>query len=371
MIKRIVIMVVLLAAVAGGLVGFNLFRDKMIGEYFANMPTPPVTVSTIEAKPVTWTPTIDAIGTVSALRGVELTVEASGVIGDIRFGPSEAVTEGQVLLQLDDAVQSADLEAARTQAELDQQNLVRARELVSRGATTTVTLESAVAAAAASRAQVAKLEAVLEKRQLLAPFSGTIGLPRVDLGAYVTPGTVVATLQDLSRMRVDFTVPEQRLGELRIGQPIVVRDEERQSSFEGEIVGIDPRVDPATRLVSVRASIDNPDGRLTPGQFVRISVVLPEESGVIAMPLTAVVSSLYGDYVFVVRPRENDPEQLEVRQVFVQTGRRSGQMVEIVSGVQVGDAVVTAGQNRLTNGAPARVDNSVNPAADMIEASLR
>ena len=363
MVKRFIIAILLLGLVGGGLFGFNLFRDNMIAQIFANMPRPPATVSTIEAQPVSWTPMIEAIGTVNAAQGVDLTVETAGVIKEIAFQPNTQVEAGAMLIRLDDVVQKADVEAARTQADLEKSNLARAQGLTRRGVTTNVSLDQTQAAAEAAEAQLARAMAVLEQRQLTAPFAGTIGLPRVDLGQYVTPGTIVATLQDISTMRVDFSLPEQDLPNLTIGQKIEVRIEGLDETFAGALTGIDPRVDPASRLVALRGSIDNPMGKLTPGQFVRIRVILPAESGVIALPQTTVSASLYGDYVYIVRPSEADAAQLELRQVFVKLGRRSGGVVEIVEGVSPGDQVVTAGQNRLSNGQSATVDNSVNPAA--------
>lgn len=363
MVKRFIIAIVLLGIVGGGLVGFNLFRDNMIAQIFANMPQQPATVSTVEARPVTWTPSIEAIGTVNAAQGVDLTVETAGVVKEIAFAPNTQVQAGALLMRLDDVVQKADVEAARTQADLEKGNLARAQDLTRRGVTTNVSLDQTQAAAQAAEAQLARALAVLEQRQLSAPFAGTIGLPRVDVGQYVAPGTIVATLQDLSTMRVDFSLPEQDLPKLTIGQRIEVRIEGLDESFPGALTGIDPRVDPATRLVALRGSIANAGGKLTPGQFVRIRVELPAEEGVIALPQTALSTSLYGDYVYVVRPSEADAEQLEVRQVFVTPGRRSGGVVEIAEGVAPDDQIVTAGQNRLSNGQPAIVDNSVNPAA--------
>lgn len=363
MVKRFIIAILLLGLVGGGLVGFNLFRDNMIAQIFANMPQQPATVSTVEAQPVTWTPSIEAIGTVNAAQGVDLTVETAGVVKEIAFQPNTQVAAGSLLLRLDDVVQTADVEAARTQADLEKGNLARAQDLTRRGVATNVSLDQTQAAAQAAEAQLARAIAVLDQRQLSAPFAGTVGLPRVDVGQYVAPGTIVATLQDLSTMRVDFSLPEQELPNLSIGQKIEVRIEGLDQSFPGELTGIDPRVDPATRLVALRGSIANAEGKLTPGQFVRIRVELPPEEGIIALPQTALSTSLYGDYVYVVRPSEADAAQLEVRQVFVKPGRRSGGVVEIAQGVSPGDQVVTAGQNRLSNGQSAIVDNSVNPAA--------
>ncbi len=373
MIKRFLIAIVLLALVGGGLVWFNLFRDKAIQDFFANMPVQTIAVSTVEAEPDIWTPSISAIGTVGANRGVELTVETTGIVKDVNFDANQVIEAGIVLVQLDDVVQQADLAAAKLQADLDRQALERAQELQQRGVGSTVALQAAEAAASVSAAQVEKLEAIVQQKQLRAPFGGTLGIPRVELGQYISPGTAVVTLQDLETMRVDFTVPEQQLGLLKMGQSLRLNLDGIEGGFEGAITGIDPRVDPASRLVSVRASITNPEGRLTPGQFARIVVALPEEDGVIALPQTAVVASLYGDHVYVVTTTgEGEEAKSEVRQKFVKVGRRSGQLVEIVEGVAAGDQVVTAGQNRLSNGTPVKIDNTVNPAgASSEEAASR
>lgn len=352
MIKRLIIAVVLLALVGGGLVWFNFFRDRMIEDFFANMPVQSSTVSTVEAAPATWQPSIDAIGTANAFQGVDLTVEAAGIVREILFESNEQIEAGQTLIQLDDAVQRADLEAAETQMELEQVNLERTRELQSRGVATSQSLESSQAAFRSAEAQLARATAVLEQRRLIAPFSGTIGLPRVDRGAYVSPGTIITTLQDIETMRVDFSLPEQQLPNLSIGQRLTVRVQGIDRELTGEVTGFDPRVDSSSRMFAVRGTIDNADGDLTPGQFVRIGIDLPEEDDIIALPQTSVISSLYGDYVYAVRPSDDDEDQLVARQVFVEPGRRNGDLVEIRNGVSAGDIIVTVGQNRLSSGAP-------------------
>jgi membrane fusion protein (multidrug efflux system) len=374
MIKRLVIALILIVIVVGGVVGFNLFRSHAIKQYFANMPKPKLTVSTTVAKPMTWKPEIQAIGTVSARSGVDLTVEVSGVVRQVAFKSNEKVKAGQLLVQLDDAVQRANLEAEKAQAALDQQNLERAIELQKRQVGPQSNVQQAQAAASASAAQVDSLQAVLDQKRLTAPFSGTIGIPQVDIGQYLTPGNVVATLQDLDTMRVDFTVPEQQLPDLKMGQPVRLGLTDDDLKFEGQVIGIDPKVDPSTRLASIRAEISNPNGALTPGQFAQVRVQLPAEENIIALPETALTTSLYGDYVYVVVPADKDGkattgkvdpndknQNLVARQIFVKVGRRSEGRVEIREGVKAGDVVVNAGQNRLTNGAAVTIDNSVQP----------
>jgi membrane fusion protein, multidrug efflux system len=367
MVKRFIIAIILLGLVGGGLVGFNLFRDKMIAQFFAGMTAPPATVSTVEAKAGDWTPVIEGIGTVNAARGVELTVETAGVVKDIRFKPGAYVKAGDVLLRLDDVVQQADVSAARSADEQAQTNLTRARELAGRGVASNVSLDQTESAARATAAQLARAEAVLAQRQLTAPFDGVVGLTRVDPGQYVAPGTIIATVQDASELRVDFSLPEQNLPDLRVGQKIAVHIDGEDAPFLGALTGIDPRVEPSTRLVALRGSVPNAGGRIAPGQFVRIDVILPTEAGVISLPQTAISNSLYGDFVYLVQPKADAAADaatppLEVRQVFVKTGRRTGGLVE-VSGIDPGAQVVSAGQNRLSNGQPAIVNNDVNPAA--------
>ncbi|MEQ1942029.1 efflux RND transporter periplasmic adaptor subunit [Mesorhizobium sp. VNQ89] len=372
MILRFIIAFVLVVLVCGGIVGFNMFRDQAIEQFFANMPVAPITVSTVEVQPIEWTPGIGAIGTVAAAQGVDLTVEAAGIVKAINFKSNQHVERGDILVQLDDGVQRADLDAAKTQATLDQQRLDRALALQKRGVGSDVAVDEARAASQASASQVDRLQAVLDQRQLTAPFRGTIGIPRIEVGQYLPASQTVATLQDLDTMRVDFSIPEQQLSLLQIGQPVRFGVTEEAMDFSGSVTGIDPKVDPATRLLAVRAEIGNPQGLLSPGQYLRVRVELPVEPDVIALPQTALVASLYGDYIYVIReaePKEGAPAQAEgsaptlvAKQVFVKPGRRSQGRIEIAQGVNAGDQVVTAGQNRLSNGSVVVIDNTIDPS---------
>ena len=397
MILRFILAFIVLVFVCGGIVGFNMLRDQGIKDYFANMPRPTLTVSAEEVKPVTWTPGIEALGTVAAAQGVDLSVETTGIVKTILFKANQHVDDNQVLVQLDDAVERADLEAQKATASLGKLALDRAKALQKRGVGSDVTADAAAAAAETSAANVAKLQAVLDQKQLRAPFGGTVGIPKIEVGQYLQPGTTVATLQDLDTMRADFTVPEQRLAELKMGQAVRLGTDQGKWDFSGKVTGIDPKVDPATRLVTVRAEVSNPDGKLSPGQFVQVQVQLPEEKDIIAVVQTAVVTSLYGDYVYVVQspdakkeepkpaaadepkisqaeekpvpagaamaaePKPEPAQNLVARQVFVKLGRRAEGLVEIKSGLSAGDVVITAGQNRLYGGVAVTIDNTVSP----------
>jgi membrane fusion protein (multidrug efflux system) len=362
MLWRLLLAIVLLVVVVGGIVGFNLFRDRMIAGFFAGMEPPPVTVSVTEAEPITWTPGIEAIGTASALRGVDLGVEAGGIVERIDFRANDDVEEGELLVQIDDRMERADVEAAQAQLELSREQLARAESLRERGVTSVSELDVARANATAAEASLVRLTAVMEQKALTAPFAGIIGIPQVDVGQYVQPGTVYATLQDVDTLRVDFSIPEQQIRLIEVGMPLTASTEVDGSTATGEIIAIEPRIDPNSRLVLVRGEIDVEEGTVSPGQFLRVRVVLPTEDGVIALPQTVLSSTLFGDSVFVVRTEgEGEEAKQTVEQVFVKAGRRSQGMVEIAEGLKPGDQVVTAGQNRLTGGARVTIDNSVNP----------
>ncbi|HZW45950.1 MAG TPA: efflux RND transporter periplasmic adaptor subunit [Microvirga sp.] len=362
--RRIIVSLVFVFAIllCAGLVGFNLFRDKMITEFFANMQQPPQTVSAAKVEAKTWTPSISAIGTAKAANGVELAVQVGGVVKDINFKPNQNVKEGAVLVQLDDAVDRADLANVQAQVKLAEANFERSRQLAARGIAAEATFEQNQAQLATSRAQEARVKAVIDQKALKAPFSGVIGIPQIDVGQYIQPGTVVASFQDLSSMKVDFTVPEQMAGNVKLGQEVRVGVKEGDLTFKGHIIGKDPRVDPKTRLVAVQAVVDdNKDGTILPGQFLHVEVILPEEPSVITVPQTAVITSLYGDYVYTIEQEERAGNQVQVvRQVFVKTGRRRGGVFELLSGVAPGQQVVASGQNKLQAGATVKINNTID-----------
>lgn len=362
MAKRLIIAILLLGLIVGGIVWFKYFRDDMIAQFMSGRVPPPVPVTAQMVEPVTWTPGIDAVGTAVSGRGVDLAIEAAGLVRSVSFVSNDRVEAGQVLLQIDDDSEAAALAAAEASLRVTQAEAQRAATLIERGVGAQNSVETAIAQEESARAQVAQVRTALDTKTLTAPFAGVIGIPRVEQGEYVTPGTIYATLQDLEQMFVDFTVPEQQIGALDLGRSITVSTDVGAFEAEGRITGIEPKVDPRTRLVSVRAAVSNTQSNLFPGQFLRVRVALPEEQGVITVPQTAVISSLYGDSIYVV---VREGEGLKVEQAFVTLGRRSGDRIEVVRGIDAGDQIVTSGQNRLSNGAAVVIDTSVelSPAA--------
>lgn len=356
MIKRLIAAIVILALIVGGLIFFNDFRGKMIAKYLGGMVPPPVPVTVETVQPIDWTPGIDAIGTSLSVRGVDLAIKSGGTVQDIAFTGNDKVKAGQQLVQIDDSSEVASLAAANAALNVADTELRRAQTLTDRGVNAQTTVETASAQKESAIAQVAQVQTQLDNKRLAAPFDGVIGIPQIEVGQYVAVGTVYATLQDLSKMRVDFNVPEQQIGALKLGGPVTVATEVGDLSAKGAIIAIEPKVDAASRMVAVRAEVENTEGKLIPGQFLRVRVELPVEKGIVALDQTAVTTSLYGDTVYVVR---GEGEDLSVEQVFVTAGRRFGGQVEITKGIAAGDRVVTSGQNRLSNGGKVRIDDSV------------
>ncbi|MBF9196234.1 efflux RND transporter periplasmic adaptor subunit [Microvirga terrestris] len=362
--RRLVVGLVFILAVGlcGGLIWFNFFRDKMITQFFATMQQPAQTVSAAKVEAKTWSPSIGAIGTAKAANGVELAFETAGIVSQIKFKANQNVRQGEVLVQLDDTVERADIQDVQANVKTAESNFERAKALSARGYGTEANLDQASALFAAARSRLARLQATIEQKALKAPFSGVIGIPRIDVGQYLQPGTVIASFQDLSSMKVDFTVPEQRAAEIKLGQEVRVGVTEANLPFKGRVVGKDPRVDPATRLVSVQAIIDeNKDGAILPGQFLHVEAILPEQPNVMTLPQTAVITSLYGDYVYTIEQEERAGQQVQVvKQVFVKTGRRRGGALEILSGLNPGQQVAASGQNKLQAGSTVKIDNTID-----------
>ena len=357
----------LLATLCAVLLLWNLvIAPQLIKVMLAHMPRPVMPVTVAEAKTITWVPGLEAVGTAKAFNGADLAAEADGVITAIDVKPQDKVTQGQRLIQIDDAVEEADLLAMRANVKLQESALGRVAQLTSKGVNAQSQLDDARNRLDVAKSQQARIEAVIAQKSTKALFDGTAGIPRVNVGQYVTKGTVLITLQDLDRVYVDFTIPEQSVSQVTLGQTVRLGTTKDALDYEGHIIGIDPKVDPDTRLIAVRAEIDNANGRILPGQFLQLRIDLPSEARVLALPMTAVVPSLYGDYVYLAVPPEGDKDAASdirvVRQTIVTVGRRSGKLVEIKDGLAPGQLVVATGQNAVQSGAKVKIVEHVDPA---------
>lgn len=353
--KRMTIAIVALVVVFGGIFGWKAFVGYMTGQYFANFQPPPVTVSTAEARVEPWQPRVEAVGSLSAVRGVDVSAEVAGVVKEISFESGESVEKGELLVQLDDTAEQAELPGLRARAKQARQNLERTREVVSSGLAAQEVLDRAQSEYDQAVSTLRSREVTIEKKAIRAPFAGRLGIRQVDLGTYVQPGDPIVTLQALDPLYINFMLPQQQLGRIETGQMLEISTEAFSSrKFEGKVTAISPRVDPATRNFSVQGEIANADGKLRPGMFVEVEVLAGTPDEYVTVPSTAISYSLYGDAVFVVK---NSEDKLTAQQRFIETGAVRGGKVAILSGLEAGESVVTAGQLKLNDGATLLIDN--------------
>jgi membrane fusion protein, multidrug efflux system len=368
MIKRMVIMLVAAAIVFGGIFGFQLFKGAMIRKFIAAASNPPQTVSVTRAGYSEWQPRIEAIGSLRAVKGADLSLEVSGVVESISFNSGDDVEEGAQLLKLRTADDVARLESLQAMAALSEITHERDQKQFKMQAVSQATLDTDAANLKNARAQVVQQQAIIDKKNLRAPFAGHLGIRAVDLGQYLGPGTVIVTLQALDPIFVDFFVPQQAVDEVRLEQAVTVHvDAYKGETFLGKIAAINPKVDTGSRNVQVRATLKNPDHKLLPGMYATVEIATGSPQNYVTLPQTAITYNPYGDTVYVVDGKGTDAEgkpQLIARQTFITLGPTRGDQVAILKGVEDGDSVVTAGQIKLHNGSVILIDNSVTPTAD-------
>jgi membrane fusion protein (multidrug efflux system) len=323
---------------------------------------PPVTVSTTTATAETWTPTIAAVGSLRAARGVDVTAQVAGLITGIHFESGRPAAAGDLLVEQYVADEQARLDGLVADRKLAEINLARARELTRDNLISKFDLDVRENDLERARAAEDDLRLQIAQKSIRAPFAGQLGIRQVDVGQYLEPGDPIVRLEASDQMVVDFPVPQQRFGNLRVKQPVSLHvDAWPGALFHGVISAIEPQVDRDTRNIRLRAVIDNPEGRLLPGMFARIDIELPARDNVVTVPHAAVTRSPYGDAVFVVSEATDDAgqKQLRVTNTVVVTGATRGDQVAITSGLAAGATIVTAGQQKLRNGAVVVVDNSV------------
>ena len=364
--KRMLIMLVAVGLVFGGIFGWQAIKARFIRQYFASQGVPTETVSTIEAAYQTWQPTLEAVGTLRALRGADLAAEVAGVVSAIHFRSGDEVKAGAPLVQLDDATDVAHLESLQASAQLAETTYKRDLEQLKAKFISQAAVDTDAAKLRSARASVEEQKAVIAKKLVRAPFAGRLGIRAVDLGQYVAAGTKLVTLQSLDPILVDFSVPQSELARVGAGQQVMVTSGALPGErFEGAVSALDAKLDPSTRNVLVRASLGNPQQHLLPGMFVNVQIHSGTAQRYLTLPQTAITFNPYGDTVFVVEKKEGKEggkPQLVATQRFVTTGPRRGDQIAVLSGVKEGETVVSAGQLKLRNGTPVRINNSVQPS---------
>jgi RND family efflux transporter MFP subunit len=362
----------LLAAVTGGLAYFQFtIKPVMVKTFMAAAFAPKPTAVTAEAVKVEkWPPELTAIGTLRAYQGVIIAPQAAGVVTAKHFESGDDVEVGAPLINIDDSVEQADLANGLAQLKNAEATLARQKTLVVQGNTPQSTVDAAVAARDSAAATVERTRAVIAQKAIKAPFAGRLGLRNVDIGQYVAVGTSLVTLQQLDPIYADFPAPEEALRTLAVGQRVSMTvDAIPGRSFDGKIEAIDARVSAESRNVTARAVFVNPDRKLLPGMFANLTVTTGEPASVLTVPRTAIVYSLYGDNVFVVRAAPHAREQggvsdnggpsgLIVERRFVRVGPAQGERIAIEEGLRAGERVVTAGQIKLQAYMPVTLDET-------------
>ena len=364
MAKRMIVMLAVMAALLAGL-GFVKFRQiQAAGAQNANFQPPPEAVTTTVAQRETWPSTLNVIGTATAIQGVTVSADLPGTVVRITFESGKPVHAGDVLVELDTRQERAQLAAAEAQRDLARINFGRAQELVKQGVLARTEYDNTSAQQKATEAQVGEIRATIERKTIRAPFSGILGIRQVNLGQYLAAGQAIVPLQSLNPIYVNFGVPQQTAAQVRGGRTLrVTSDDLPGAEFTGRVTAVDSVINEATRNIQVQATLSNPNGKLRPGMFVQVQLVLGASRQAIALPASAINYAPYGDSVFVVT-NLTDPKGKTyrgVRQQFVKVEGSRGDQVAVVSGVNAGDEVVTSGVFKLRNGAAVQVNNKVQP----------
>jgi len=364
MTRWFIIVGLLLAVLVSGLVGFNAFRTRMITQFFANNKPPPATVSVAETKTEVIPNLLTAVGDLAAVHQVNVTSDVSGRITDIMFTAGSTVQAGSPLVQLFDGPDQGDLASFKAQATVAQLSLDRAKQLAARQFGPQSTVDSAQAAYDQANAGIAKTQAIISQKLVRAPFDGELGVRHVEVGQFLTAGTQIVSLTDLSELYANFTVTEKDSAQLKVGQTVrIAVDAYPGRAFEGKITAIEPQIATDTRNIRVQATIANPDHILKPGMFATTTVVLPDKPAVVTVPETAVDYTLYGDSVFLITEKKEDDGKTSLTAVrtFVRTGNRINGRAEILSGLKAGERVVAVGQLKLQSGAAVAVSSDGPP----------
>jgi membrane fusion protein, multidrug efflux system len=363
--KKIIIGIAIVLLVIAGLAGTKMLQIKTLLAAAKTFAQPPETVSSAVVREEKWQGTLSAIGSIIAVQGVTITPELAGTVREINFESGAVVAKGDLLVKLDTSSEEAQVRSLEAQVQwakvsLDRQTSLRTNQLVSQS-----DYDSAEAAWKQAVANADAVKAIIEKKTLRAPFPGQLGLRQVNLGQYLDAGKPIVSLQSLTPVYTDFSLPQQELGQLKPGMRVrISTDTYADRKFEGTLLAINPDLDATTRSVALRATFDNPDQALRPGMFTKVEVLLPVEKSVLVIPATSVLSAPYGDSVYVIEPGPEIPGEkakLTVRQQFVRTGEARGDLITIQSGLKPGERVVSAGVFKLRNGMAVTENNELVP----------
>ena len=363
MAKRLILMLgvvlVLLAAL-----GFVKFRQIESAVHASAFQPPPEAVTSVVAQRGQWPVSLSVIGTMEAVHGVMVSADLPGTVARINFDSGKAVHEGDILVELDTRQERAQLASLEAQSELARLNFGRMQELVNAGVISRMEYDQATSQQKATEANVAEIRATIARKTIRAPFSGILGIRKVNLGQYLPAGSPIVSNQSLNPIYVNVGVPQQAAAQVHVGGKLRLTTEDiKDKVFTGNVTAIDSQVDETTRNIQVQATLSNPDGKLRPGMFVQVELPVGANRPVIALPASAINYAPYGDSVFVITDLKDPKGQTYrgVKQQFVKVEGSRGDQVAVISGLNPGDEVVTSGVFKLRNGAAVQVNNKVQP----------
>jgi membrane fusion protein (multidrug efflux system) len=359
--RKIIIASAMVLAILAVLAGVKAWQIHTLIAAGREMVLPPETVSTAVAREEQWPDTLTAVGSINAKQGVTLSPEIAGTVGEIAFESGAVVEKGDLLVRLNTSLEEAQLRAIEAQVELARVNTDRVRQLRANNTVSQSELDTAEAALKQQQGNADAIRATIEKKTIRAPFAGQLGIRLVNLGELLDVGKPIVSLQALSPVYGDFSLPQQELARLKTGLRVrVFSDSYPGQVFEGTLTAMNPDLDQTTRSVQLQATFENADKRLQPGMFVRVEVVFREEQTVLAVPATAILSEPFGDSVYVIESNATNAT-LVARQQFVHTGRAHGDFISVSSGLKAGDRVVSAGLFKLHNGTRVQENNIDTP----------
>jgi membrane fusion protein (multidrug efflux system) len=376
MTKRMTIMLVAVFVLIGGIVGYNMLQAAMLKKFIGAGGIPPATVSTMTVHAQDWQDTVAAVGSLRAVRGVDLSTEIAGLVRRLNFASGADVAPGTVLVELNSDAERAQVETLKVAVDLARITLDRDREQLTVQAVSQATIDNDEADLRSKKAQLAQMQATLEKKAIVAPFAGRLGISTVAPGQYLNAGDKIVSLQAIDPIYVDFFLPQQEISRITRKETVVVTtDAWPGRQFKGKISAVNSTVDPTTRNIQIEATIANPDRALLPGMYAKVSVQVGGVQRFITLPQAAVTYNPYGASVYLAQPaaapKEGAPAksdsaapQLVAAQTFVTLGATRGDQVAVVKGIKEGDTVVTSGQMKLRPGTPLIVNNSVEPRND-------
>ena len=330
-------------------------------------PLPASVVTAMHVPYAEWQPGVTAVGSIKAVRGVDVTTEVGGIVRSIGFKPGQQMADQTLLVQLNADSDIAQLHSLEATADLAVIVLKRDKAQLAVNAVSQAQVDTDSADLKAKLAAAEQQRALVAKKSIRAPFAGRIGITAVNPGQYLNPGDKIATLQTFDPIYIDFTVPQTQLEQIAIGQKVAVTaDGLADQTFSGRVSTIDTQFDPTTRNVTVEATVANPQQSLVPGMFARAIVDSGKPQRYLTVAQSSVTYNPYGTTVFIATSSKNDKgeEVLTAQQSFIKTGPTRGDQVAILEGVKEGDLLITSGQMKLKNGSPVQIDNSAAPLND-------